>query len=254
MPVDPGSGVYFELHGHGQPLMIGLPLMASHLEIFGEGARAMLDGYLVRLTDRYRVVLIDYPAIGRSADIAPDALSADRVCADLLSVADAAGFDRFAWFGYSWSGAVGLQLADRTDRLSALVIGGWPPLDAPYAAIHAASIDRIGQVPDSAMAILRSTDQYRQWSTFYASIAHWDEGVAVARIACPRMIFFGGEGDLEEAGHDVPIASAIRNTRPVLEAAGWHVQEFPGEGHSLIVKPELVVPALRHFLDTALPA
>lgn len=252
MPVDPQSGVYFELHGGGQPLMIGLPLMASHLEIFGEGARGMFDGYLDRLTDRYRVLLIDYPAIGRSADIAPEALTADRVCADLLSVADAAGFDRFAWLGYSWSGAVGLQLADRTHRLSALVVGGWPALDAPYAAIHAAAIDRVGQVPDSAMAILRSADQYRQWSAFYASIADWDERASVARIICPRMIFFGGNGDLVEAGHDVPIASTIRKTRAALEAAGWQVHEFPGEGHPLIVKPELVAPEIRRFLDEAL--
>jgi len=52
---------------------------------------------------------------------------------DILAVADAAGVDRFAWFGFSFGGVVGLQLASRTNRLSALVCGGWPPLGGQYA-------------------------------------------------------------------------------------------------------------------------
>ena len=47
-------------------------------------------------------------------------------------MADAAGADRFAYYGYSWLALAGLQLALRTDRLSALVMGGYPPLDGPY--------------------------------------------------------------------------------------------------------------------------
>jgi pimeloyl-ACP methyl ester carboxylesterase len=52
---------------------------------------------------------------------------------DILAVADAAGVDRFAWFGFSFGSVVGLQLASRTNRLSALVCGGWPPLGGQYA-------------------------------------------------------------------------------------------------------------------------
>ncbi len=251
MPVDPKSGVFYALHGDGPPLLVGLPLMASHVEIFGPDSAAMRDAYLDGLAG-YRVLLVDYPSIGRSADIPPEALTADQVCADLLSVADAAGFDRFAYLGYSWSGAVGLQLADRSDRLTALAIGGWPPLDAPYAAIWAAARARIGHVEPSAMAILRNADQYRQWSTFYSSIADWDEAAAVARIACPCMVFYGGDGDLVEAGQPVPIASAIRGNRQRLEAMGWRVHEIPGHGHPVIGHPDLVVPPLRDFLDTVL--
>jgi pimeloyl-ACP methyl ester carboxylesterase len=96
MPLDPATGVFYELHGRGRPLMITLPLMASHLEIFGPEGAALLAGYLDRLSDRFQVLLVDYPSIGASRDIAPEALTADRVCADLLGVASAAGFDRFA--------------------------------------------------------------------------------------------------------------------------------------------------------------
>lgn len=250
MPVDPASGVWFELRGEGHPLLIGLPLMASHAEVFGDGG-ALRDDYLAHLADRYRVCLVDYPGIGRSADMPPDSLTAERVCADLLSVADAAGFGRFAWFGYSWSGAVGLQLASRTDRLTALAIGGWPPLDAPYEAIHAAVRARIGNVPASAMTVLRTSHQYRQWSTFYASLDDWDEHAAVAAITCPALVVFGADGDLVEDGHPVPIASTIRRTRPRLEALGWEVVELPDQGHPVVMHADLVAPPLRAFLDRA---
>jgi len=253
MPLDPVTGVHFALHGEGIPLMIGMPLMASHEAIFGAGSRTVLDGYLDRLADRYRVLLVDYPAIGGSRDIAPDPLTADRACADLLGVATAAGFDRFAFWGYSWSGAVGLQLADRTDRLSALVIGGWPPLDAPYEGILLASERKAAAPEPSSLVVLRSPAQYLQWSQYYRSMGDWPEAEAVARIACPRMVVFGGDGDLVEAGVPIDIASTIRGSRDRLEALGWHVCEIPGHGHGVALHPEMFVPPVREFLDAVLP-
>ena len=44
MPLDAASGVFYQLHGQGQPLLITLPLMASQVQIFGEASRSMLDG------------------------------------------------------------------------------------------------------------------------------------------------------------------------------------------------------------------
>ena len=252
MPLDPASGVFFELHGQGQPLLIGLPLMASFTALFGDEMRPVLDGYLSRLTDRYRVLLVDYPSIGGSRDIAPEALTADRVCADLLTVASAAGFDRFVYWGYSWSGAVGLQLAHRTDRLSALVIGGWPPLGGPYGAILQATKLKQADPEPSSMKVLRSKDQYRQWQHYYESMLAWPEADAVAAIACPKMLMFGGEGDLVEAGIPVPIASINRAHRAELQHQGWRVHEVPGQGHGVCVMPELVVPPVRSFLDEVL--
>ena len=252
MPFDERTGIHYALHGHGRPLMVTLPLMASHVEIFGEAARPLLDGYLSRLTDAYQVLLVDYPGIGRSRDVMPEPLSAERVCADLLGVASAAGFARFAYWGYSWSGAVGLQLATRSDRLDALVIGGWPPLGAPYAAIHEAARRKAPDPEPSSRVVLRTPAQYRQWIEFYDSLAGWDEAAAVATIACPRMVFFGADGDLIEAGLPVPIASCIRQHRGALEAAGWRVLEVPGHGHGVTAVPELVVPPVRTFLDEVL--
>jgi len=226
MPLDPATGVYYELGGPaaGAPLLITLPLMASFVEIFGPELEPVLRGYLDRLVDRYRVLRVDYPGIGRSRDIAPEPLTAERVCADLLGVATAAGFDRFAYWGYSWGGSVGLQLATRTDRLSALVVGGWPALGGPYDALLAAARRKQPNPEPASLKVLRRPEQYAQWIEYGQSIAGWREHEAVARIACPRMNLFGSEGDLAEAGIPVPIASCIRAHRGTLEALGWRVR------------------------------
>ncbi|MEG3153638.1 alpha/beta fold hydrolase [Sphingomonas sp. RB1R13] len=253
MPHDPVSGVYYEVHGSGVPLVTGLPWFASQRDMLGDAAADARDAFLAALSDRYAILVMDYPGNGQSRDIVPDDLSADRVAQDLLSVASHAGFDRFAYHGYSWSAAAGLQLAARTPRLTALAIGGWPPLDAPYPAIWAAVCERIGSVDSGAMRVLRSADQYRQWDAFYRSfVGHWDERASVEAIKCPRLVYFGGNGDLVEEGHAVSIASTIRKTRSELEQLGWRVSEIAGEGHEVGINAELVIPLLRPFLDEAL--
>jgi pimeloyl-ACP methyl ester carboxylesterase len=83
-----------------------------------------LNGYLGGLTDRYSVLVMDPPGQGKSARLPAEEFTADRFCNDPLGVADAAGFERFAWLGYSWGGVMGLQLAWRSNRLSTLICGG----------------------------------------------------------------------------------------------------------------------------------
>ena len=251
LPETSGSpaGVNIALHGDGVPLLLGFPMMASHSEIFGEAGREVLHGYLDRLTDRYRVLLVDYPSIGRSASIPPGDLTADRVCRDLLRAADAAGFERFAYWGYSWGGAVGLQLASRTDRLSALVVGGWAPLGGHYEAVLRGARSQVEAPPASAMAVLREPAQYAQWVTFYESVQDWPEADVLARLTCPRMVFVGAGGDTDAGGVPLPIATTVRAHRERLEALGWRVCEIPGRDFSVVLDPAAVVPVVRPFLD-----
>lgn len=252
MPIDELSGVYYETHGDGPTVLVGLPFFASQTEILGQEATVPKDDLCAALSG-FRLVFMDYPSIGGSRDISPDALNVTRVCADILKVADHAGAERFAWFGYSWSAAVGLQLASRSARICALAIGGWPPLNAPYPAILAASLDKIGKVEASSMKVLRSADQYKQWSVFYKSIEDWDEASAVSAISCPKLLFFGERGDLTEAGYDVPIATRCRENRPALEAQGWRVHEIPGLGHEVGMRADLVCAVVAPFLRNAAP-
>src|SRR4029453_5188782 len=91
--------------------------------------RLLVDG----LADAFRVVAFDYEG-QVLATPKPDPLVPDNLARDFLAVADSAGAERFAWYGYSWLAVGGLQLAIRTDRVAALVMGGFPPIDRPHAA------------------------------------------------------------------------------------------------------------------------
>jgi hypothetical protein len=229
--------IHFEVHGHGAALILGYPITAS--EVPESPGRAATNGYLARLTDRYQVLVMDYPNIGKSEPIVPTELTADRVCADLLRVADSAGFGRFAWWGYSWGGLIGLLLAGRTDRLTALVCGGWPPLGG-LAPI----------VLESCRAAASKFEYQKQYVTFYESLQGWSEADSVREITCPRLTYVGSDDEVEREGIRMPIAATLRRHRQELEESGWQVCELPGRDHSLWTDPSVVVPIVRPFLDS----
>jgi pimeloyl-ACP methyl ester carboxylesterase len=244
-----GGPIHYELHGNptGPKLFLAFPIFASYGEIFGAGAAPVLSGFLDRLTDRYRVMVVDYPNVGKTFVPAPGEMTADRVAADLLGVASEAGFDRFAYWGYAWGAAVGLQIASRTDRLTALVCGGWTPLGGQYAEMLAAARASVPNPSPSSMKVLRDQSQYTQWVTFYSSVLEWPEAESVARIRCPRMAFAGAESNAI-----VPYAATLRARKKELEAMGWYVTEIPGRGHDVGLDPAAVVPVVREFLDKAI--
>jgi pimeloyl-ACP methyl ester carboxylesterase len=124
--------MHFEVYGAGPWLFVGWPLRTKNTPPQFDPAASVRDRYLDQLTNCYRVVLMDYPPTGDGARAAVDSFTPDRVNADVLATVDAIGANQFAWYGYSWSAVVGLQLAASTARLTALVCGGWPPIDAPY--------------------------------------------------------------------------------------------------------------------------
>ena len=229
-----GARIYYEVHGEGQGLLLGHPVFASRDNVpFGVPA----NGYLDRLTDRYRVVTVDYPGgYGRSEAVPPRELTATRVSNDLLAVADAAGLDRFCWWGFSWGGVVGLQLATRTDRVAALVCGGYPPL---------------GEFHLSYVSALRATTSadVAAYVAFYESLADWPEAEAIARISSPRLVFFGADDEFVQSGITVQIAATIRLHRQTLLHLGWRVVEVAGRDHSIGWDSDVVVPLVREFLD-----
>lgn len=194
-------------------------------------------GYYDQLTDRYRVVVID--ASDTPADIA--SLTADRMCKDILAVADAAGVDRFAWFGFSFGAVVGLQLASRTSRLSALVCGGWPPLGGQYAETLAYTEEEAAQG--------RTTSAL----SFYRSIRGWPERESVSKFSCPRMVFAGNKDEFTPGCcQRIRIGPLVAEHRAELERMGWTVQMIDGFGHELGGRPDVVVPILKRFLDPIL--
>jgi len=250
-----GSGrIYYQVHGSdkGKPLFLGFPIMASYGQIFGEDKAAVRGGFLDRLTDRYRVLLVDYPNVGKTLTPAPAEFTIDRACTDMLAVADAAGFERFAWWGPASNGVqIGLALAARSKRVSAFVGGGWPPLGAPYDKLLLNGQNQVLNPPPHAMVLLRDKSQYAQWVTYYESMTHWPEAKAVASIECPRLLYFPPEYSGSGPGLTFMFADIVREHRVELEKAGWRIVELPGEVRDgrVLFDPSVVVPVAREFLD-----
>src|SRR4029453_1821064 len=215
-----GSAIEVQVHGQGPALLLPVnprPVegpQADELRRWGNDpalGRSLIDG----LADAYRVIAFDYE--GHVLQVPkPDTPTPDNVAGDLLAVADAAGAERFAWYGYSWLALAGLQLAIRTDRLTALAMGGWPPLGGPYAEMlrvtiatpdlaSAPSSARQGAAGDttdapasepapasspeeldwSTVEVTLSEAQTRQFVTLYQALQGFDDRVAHARPSCP---------------------------------------------------------------------
>src|SRR5215211_9300437 len=155
-----GSAIEVQVNGQGPALLLPVnprPVQgpqADELRRWGNDpalGRSLIDG----LADVFRVVAFDYE--GHVLQVPkPATLTPDNLARDFLAVADAAGAERFAWYGYSWLAVGGLQLAIRTDRLTALVMGGWPPIDGPYAEMLRVTIARPTTWPARPRALAKA--------------------------------------------------------------------------------------------------
>src|SRR5215218_4188672 len=287
-----GSTIEVQVHGEGPALLLPVnprPVQgprAEKLRRWGNDpalGRLLVDG----LKDAFRVVAFDYE--GHVLQVPkPDTLTPDNLARDLLAVADVAGAERFAWYGYSWLAVGGLQLALRSDRVAALVMGGWPPIDGPYAemlrvtiATHdmasAPSSARQGPVGDAATAapasepapasspeeldwsaveVTLSEAQTRQFVTLYQALQDFHDRAAQARLACPRLCFAGSADDIDYGERwgalRVHTAAPLLERRAELEAYGWEVRVLDGLDHTQAMQAAAVLPILRPFLTAAL--
>ncbi|MFC7245758.1 alpha/beta fold hydrolase [Catellatospora aurea] len=269
-----GSMIGFEAHGDGPVLLLPVdpvPLKGPKAEAMRAwGADPALGQSLINgLRDRFRVVAFDYEG-HVMAHPKPETLTPANAARDLLAVADAAGADRFAFYGYSWLGLLGQQLALHTDRLSALVMGGYPPVGGPYAAMlavttaaHAASLAAVQHPPTptetvpgdwSTVSVVTTVDQTRQFVTLYESLRDFDDRAAQPLLTCPRLCVVGSADTMEYGeqwgGVTVDIAGPVRRERAALEALGWDVAVLDGLDHMQAMQAAAVLPVLRPWLES----
>ena len=279
-----GGTLAVEVHGDG-PVVL-LPVnpqpaegpQAEELRKWGVDpalGRTLIDG----LGDAFRVVAFDYENHVLQVP-KPDTLTPANMTADLLAVADAAGADRFAYYGYSWLALAGLQLAIRTDRLTGLAMGGFPPLDGPYAEMlrvttatyelavaNAASPPSPAPPPElswespaevdwSQVQMTLTEAQTRQFVTLYQALQDFDDQAAQAQVRCSRLCIVGSADEITYderwGGVHVSMADPVVNRRADLEALGWQVEVLEGLDHLQAMQATNVLPILRPWLLTTL--
>lgn len=274
-----GSIIEIEVHGDGTKPTLLLPVNPQPLT--GPQAEAMRQwgadpalghSLIAGLRDLVRVVAFDFEGhLLRTPQ--PDSLTPANAAADLRAIADATGADRFAYYGYSWLALIGLQLALRTDRLTALAMGGYPPLGGPYAAMlrvtmasHEMAVAAAAKAGDgvaeqqrevepgdwSSVEISMSPDQTRQFVTLYQALQDFDDHAAQVQITCPRLCFAGSADEIQYGPRWgdvlVSIAGPLIAGRVELERLGWEVHVLDGLDHLQAMQAQQVVPILRPWL------
>ncbi|HET7027126.1 MAG TPA: hypothetical protein VFI28_05505 [Candidatus Limnocylindrales bacterium] len=260
-----GSIIDIEVTGKGPNLL----LPVSPVPIEGEQAEAMrqwgadpaLGRHLIDgLADAARVIAFDYEGECLSRP-KPHTLTPTNIVADVLAVADAAGAERFAWYGYSWLGVTGLQLAVATDRLTGLAMGGWPPIDAPYAEMLAvtragwelATGARTSQGEDEWADAYLQPDQQRQFVTLYEALEGFDDRSATRTLPLelPKVVIVGSRDEIQygPTWGDVlvDLAGPVSLNRAELEALGWQVHVLEGLDHVSAMQADVVLPILRQW-------
>ncbi|MEO3886529.1 alpha/beta hydrolase [Nonomuraea sp. B5E05] len=275
-----GNTIDVEVHGSGPALLLPVdprPVegeQADEMRKWGADpalGRSLIDG----LGDAFQVIAFDYQG-HVMATPKPATLTPAAIAADLVAVADAAGAERFAYYGYSWLAVSGLQLAIRTNRLSALVMGGFPAYGAPYAEMlrvtNATYEMATGQAPQpekpekpekadtgdaydwSSAEVSTSEEQTRQFVTLYEELQGFDD--RAVRLSCPRLCFAGSADEIHYderwGGTHVSIGGTLARHRAELEALGWDVQVLDGLDHMSAMHSATVLPILRPWLAGAL--
>lgn len=285
-----GTTIPVTVRGNGRALVIPTrlephpPAEAETMRLWG--ADPDLGPNLMNgLSASYRVIAADYEG-HRMAHPAPDTLTPANVAADLLAIADAANADRFAYYGYSWLALSGLQLAIRTDRLWALIMGGYPPLDGPYSsmlavtrAAHAMSAAQpsaaqpsadqpsAGQPNDSptadaavepgdwdAVTVHTTEAQTRQFVTLYEALQDFDDSTAAVPSDLPRLAFAGSADQIDYGpdwgGVQVKIGEPLAEHEKALVKAGWDVRVLHGLDHLSAIHSAVVLPIIADWLET----
>jgi pimeloyl-ACP methyl ester carboxylesterase len=265
-----GSTIEIEVEGAGPTLLLPVnpqPVVGPQAEQMRQyGTDPALGQSLINgLSDAFRVVAFDYE--GQCLRIPkPDTLTPANTASDLLAVADAVGAQRFAYYGYSWLALIGLQLAIRTDRLWALIMGGFPPLNGPYeemlrvttATYEMASGARPMPSADESewSGFSLSEDQTRQFVTLYQALQRFDDRAAQARLTCPRLCFVGSRDEIQYTKSwgnvHVSLAGPFVRGQAQLSDLGWDVQVLDGLDHIQAMQAKQVVPILRSWLTSQL--
>ncbi|WP_371405235.1 alpha/beta hydrolase [Kribbella sp. NBC_00662] len=159
------------------------------------------------LAQRFRVLQI-HP-VGFGASDRPDEYDFGSIGDQVLTVLDHQGIDQFAVWGFSQPACMSAMAARSTDRATALVMGGVPPIGFPTEA-EMGRMEREPRLPRPALEFWRS---YR---------AHdWHHEL---RLYSGAKVAYLGTAD--------PAIRRFRRLKPVLEGIGFTYLEFDGLTHS----------------------
>ena len=250
-----GDPIHYNVTGAGPNIFLGYPFTASPGN--ADGLPVNLREAVVKpLSQRFRVITADYPrGIGQTAPVQPHMLTIDHVASELELVADAAGADTFAWWGYSWGGIVGLYLACTSPRLTSLVVGGWPPLAPLFSAMLnmcRGVEEELSNAEGVPSDVIESVASFR---LFYEDLAGRGWGPQqISTLSLPRLTYVGDKDLIRQGGTELPVTSLWMKERAHLDRLGWRTHLIEGglNHEGVIEAPDRVLPLVTKFLMSTL--
>lgn len=244
-----GTEIYFETYGSrsNPAIFMGPHFYPSRPD--GDGL--LTDTWIDRLQQDFFVIAADYPrGIGRTPNPQGLAYSPDIAAEEYALIANAAGVDRFGWVGYSFGGAMGVQVACRTDRIAALAVGGFPPLNAPFQIM----IDMTRTMAMASPPLPALIDPGMLWTSvaFYTPLADWAERHEISKLTMPKLVFMGDQDTAQGSTQSAPLADNLRAVEDDLRALGWHINWLRGHDHVSALRPDVSLPVVQRFFREAL--
>jgi pimeloyl-ACP methyl ester carboxylesterase len=244
-----GTPIFFATHGSRENPAV---FLGPHFyRTRTQSDESSTVSWIEALQREFFLIIADYPrGIGATGNPQRQSYNAAMAAAEYELIADAADIDRFAWVGYSFGGAIGVQVACRTNRISALAIGGFPPLNAPFARVAELAREMALAPPP----VPESWDVGVFWSTvaFYESLLSWPERAAVGALKMPRLVYMGECDDGLGPRGEIPLAQNLRVVEEELRSLAWQVVWLPGLDHMAALQPAHSLPCVQQFLRGAL--
>lgn len=242
-----GLHLYYGIHSDGETPLVLLHGGVMTIEL-------TYASLLPALTERFRVIGVDFQAHGRTADIDRD-LTYANLASDVVGVLDHLGIERAHVIGHSMGGGTALELAvNHPGRLSSVVPisasvrpdGAHPDLADPSTYATSTRMPTEQDFADMAAAYAEVAPHPERFGDLPArsmtSLNGWDGWTdeQLAAISSPMLIVVG-DHDFTTTAH----AAVMQDLIP-----GAQLAILPGTTHMQAPRrADLLVPMLAAFLD-----
>jgi pimeloyl-ACP methyl ester carboxylesterase len=191
-------------------------------------------GYVKRLARDWTTIAVDMRGTGESEFLTHGGdYAIDKICADVLAVADTCGIDQFAVWGYSFGGNIGRYLAARSERVRALVVVGvpfGPAVDEEFDRYIDQFVAKYGPLAQAYNDGALPPAQHKAaikgsipvWIACFQAMRDWPP-VPPADVRCPALLIAGTR--------NTNTMSWIERNRETLAAARVKVEIVEGLTH-----------------------
>ena len=209
-----------------------------HYEVTGSGPALLLPKFnyfrwdrcldVGLLAGRFTVVVASPRGFMASSRLAADGdYRVADLAGDLAAVMEAAGFGRFSVFGYSFTGAFAPWLAHLTDRVDAVVPGGFPIVGdySPQFADIQARMEAARADPAAWLEVTSRFDN-RAALGFYRELSELPPNFLVDSLPCPLFAFWG------EDDEEIAFGGGVQLLASGLDRGRLKHASFPGHDHN----------------------